>query len=227
MRWFRVVWWVPAPSIRSRVVAALVGLVALFAVAPKAGAAHAVYVTNNFSNDISAFTVGTDGGLTRVLGSPFGTNFEPSGVAATPNGANLYVANLNPSDVTAYAIGTNKALTPVDGWIYPTGPGPVGLAVTPDGAHLYVTNLVGGSLSAFTIRAGGALTPVAGSPFFTGNVAPQGVAVTPDGAHLYIADVNGPNTGDLSAYNIAKNGAPSPMTGSPFPAGTNPEEIAA
>ena len=64
--------------------------VAVAVSASPAGAAYTVYVPNFGSNDVSAFTVGADGALTPVPGSPFpDAGSSPVSAAVSPDGRNL------------------------------------------------------------------------------------------------------------------------------------------
>ena len=74
-------------------------------------------------------SVGENGALEPVLGSPFPTGSDPFGVAVDPFGRLVYVANNISSDVWAYQIGENGALTPVAGSPFSAGLNPYGVAV--------------------------------------------------------------------------------------------------
>ncbi|HEX3737350.1 MAG TPA: beta-propeller fold lactonase family protein [Solirubrobacterales bacterium] len=164
------------------------------------------------------FSIGAEGALTPVPGSPLTIGNDPGSVEVTPDGEHLYVANYGTDDVSAFSIGLDGALTPVAGSPFSTGQGPGGAAVTPDGEHLYVTNYNAEDMSAFSIAPDGTLSPVPGSPFAVGEY-PNGVAVSPDGAHLYVPE-DGSN--QILAFSISSDGAPTPVPGSPFAAGADP-----
>ena len=187
--------------------------------------AQFVYVTNEGSNNISAYSIdATSGALTPVAGSPFGTDSGPNAVAGNVTGTFAFVANQNypngSGSVSVYSIdATSGALTPVTGSPFGDADGePYGLAVDPTGKFAYVTNLFSNNVSAYTIDAtSGALTPVAGSPFATAGGEPEGTAVDPTGKFVYV-----PNSGanNVSAYTIdATTGALTPVAGSPFATG--------
>jgi DNA-binding beta-propeller fold protein YncE len=172
---------------------------------------------------VSAFSVGSDGALTPVPGSPFSAGDGPVGLAVTPRGGYLYVANYNSEYVSAFSIAPDGTPAPVPGSPFSIAVEGVaetwgnGVAVTPDGDHLYVS---GGphDLWEFSIAADGALTPVPGSPLTIGD-DPGSVALTPDGDHLYVTDYG---TDDVSAFSIGLDGALTPVAGSPFSTGAGP-----
>ena len=168
------------------------------------------------------------GVLTPITGSPFAPAglYEPS-VAVDPTGTFVYVANAG-GGILGYTINpATGALTPITGSPFPAGTNPYSVAVDPTGRFAYVANLGnsgGGSVSGYTINpATGALTAITGSPFQAGYF-PYSVAIDPGGQFVYVANLGYlANYGSgVSGYTInPTTGALTPITGSPFPAGTN------
>jgi hypothetical protein len=141
--------------------------------------AQFAYVTNwGTSNNVSAYSIGANGALTPVPGSPFAAGRGPFSVAVDPTGKFAYVANLVDHNVSAYSIGTNGALTPVTGSPFAAERGPRSVAVDPTGKFAYVANSGDNNVSAYSIGAGGALTQLTTSPFAAGS-SPTSVAITP------------------------------------------------
>jgi 6-phosphogluconolactonase len=190
----------------SRFWLALAIAVSLFAATLRAQFA---YVANFGGNNVSAYSIGANGALTPVPGSPFAAGINPNSVAVNPTGKFAYVANFGGNNVSAYSIGANGALTPVQGSPFKAGIGPISVAVDPTDRFAYVVNDGSTNVSAYSIGANGALTPVPGSPFATG-VFPVSVAVNPTGKFAYVAGSG------VSAYSIGTNGALTPVRGSPF-----------
>ena len=93
--------------------------------------AQFAYVTNESGNNLSAYSIGANGVLTPVPGSPFLAGSEPVSVAVDPTGKFAYVANAFGNNVSAYSIGANGALTPVPGSPFTAGPVPVSVVVAP------------------------------------------------------------------------------------------------
>ncbi|HWV47541.1 MAG TPA: beta-propeller fold lactonase family protein, partial [Nitrospira sp.] len=196
---------------------------------------------NSGSNDVTAFSIGATGLVSRI--APSGANANPistggkvpKDVAISPNGSFLYVANSGSDNLTVFQIGTNGLLTLVP----PAGsnPNPVStggttpnaLMISLDGRFLYVAN-GGGNVSAFTIGGDGLLTLVLNS---AGNLNPVSagtnpiaLTMSPDGRFLYVANQGG----RVSAYTVnTETGPLTPLTalvGNPFPTGTTPSAIA-
>lgn len=200
-----------------------------------------LYVANSGSNDVTAFSIGATGLLSRI--APSGANANPistggtvpKGMAISPNGSFLYVANSGSDNVTVFQIGANGLLTlapPAGSNANPVSTGgttPNALTISLDGRFLYVAN-GGGNISAFTIGSDGLLTLV---PTSAGNLNPVSAGTKPvaltialDGRFLYVANQGG----RVSAYTInTETGALAPLTplvGNPFPAGDAPSAIA-
>ena len=55
--------------------------------------AQFAYVANASGNNVSAYSIGADGALTPVPGSPFAAGFGPYSVAVDPTAKFAYVAN--------------------------------------------------------------------------------------------------------------------------------------
>ncbi|MGA2639719.1 MAG: beta-propeller fold lactonase family protein [Spirochaetia bacterium] len=177
-----------------------------------------LYVANYWSCDVSAFSVGSDGALSQLSGSPFAA--APSGypysIAVSPNSSFLYVANSNTSNISAYSIGSNGALTQLAGSPFAAGSGPEGVVVSPNGSFLYVADSGVGKVSGYSINADGTLTPLSGSPFAAGPY-PSGIAISPNGSFLYVT-----NSGSkaVAGFSIGSDGALTQLSGSPFTAGS-------
>jgi 6-phosphogluconolactonase len=174
---------------------------------------------------VSAFSIGPNGALTPVPGSPFSAGSLPEALAIDPTGKFLYVAGS--SSVSAFSIGPNGALTPVPGSPFPAGFGTISVTVDPTGKFVYVPNEFGNDVSAYGIGSNGALMPVPGAPFATIGEDPVSVAVDPTGQFAYVADF-GINfgTNGVEAYSIASDGALTPVPGSPFATGNGPTAVA-
>lgn len=200
-----------------------------------------LYVANSGSNDVTAFSIGATGLVSRIAPSGANTNpistggTVPKGMAISPSGSFLYVANSGSDNVTVFQIGANGLLTLVAPAGSNTNPIPVGgtspnaLLISLDGQFLYAVN-GGGNVSAFTIGSDGLLTLV---PSSGGNLNPASagtnpvaLTISPDGQFLYVANQGG----NVSAYTVnTETGALAPLTalvGNPFPAGTTPSAIA-
>ena len=130
-------------------------------------------------NNVSAYSIGANGALTPVAGSPFAAGGYPTSVSINPAGTFAYVSNSGSNNVSAYSIGANGALTPVPGSPFAAGTGPTSVTVNPAGTFAYVANNGSNNISAYSIGANGALTPVAVSPFVAGNLPTSVVVAQP------------------------------------------------
>jgi len=198
-----------------------------------------LYVSNlnDSSGGISGYALSAqNGAATPLSGSPFPTGAAgsfpgPSAMAIMNNF--LYVALAGTAtannQIAAFAINSDGSLTPVPGSPFTTGSGPSQLAPVPvtstAQAFLYTANVQDGTISAFTADDGsGVLKPVSGSPYTSGTSVGSVVAsltFTDSGDFfLYASD---PQASTINAYTIdGSTGALTPVSGSPFPAGSAP-----
>jgi hypothetical protein len=127
-------------------------------------------------NTVSAFSVGANGALSPVPGSPFATGgtggggifFAANRITTAIVKDFLYVANGGSNNVSAFSINPATGfLTPVAGSPFATGGsanlGGIALATTPDDNFLIAANAR--FLTVYSIAANGALSPVPASPF--------------------------------------------------------------
>jgi len=132
------------------------------------------------AGSVSVYTVGANGGLTAIGGSPFADNqTAPCWVAVSPDGSALFAINTGSSSISRYAVAGNGTLTLAGstGMTTPTGLRPFDAAVSPDGAYLYVVDAGVAKISAFAVD-GTNLTELAGSPMaIPGGAAPFGMVV--------------------------------------------------
>jgi 6-phosphogluconolactonase len=202
----------------------------------------ALFVANNGTNDISAYSVKSDGTLTAAATTPTG-GMTPLSMAMDSAGHFLFVANqglqVDPASGTISVFAVQDAtLTAVPGSPFrvaelgaSSGTGPAGVAVTPDAKFLYVSNQFDSTVSTFSVDASGVLTR--GSVVSVGTT-PSALAITPNGGFLYVA-----NSSTLSGFAIcnqvvtscndptAPDGTLTALTGSPFSSGLGPVSIVA
>lgn len=197
--------------------------------------ANYLYAIDPTDNGVEAFSVGTNGTLSVISGSPFQlpSNTLPgslsiSGLAVSPSGSNLYALNGINKFITGYRgiLGSGALTLMPSPFNTGTLTRPEQGIVDPSGQYLYVSSNVinvpgssSGSLSGvlgYSIdSATGNLTPLANSPFgMPSNGQPTQLAFDPTGHFLYVVltstssiagFVKDPTTGELTA-----------MVGSPF-----------
>jgi len=156
-----------------------------------------VFVSNQFSGDISTYRIAAGGTLiANGAATPVGGN--PTSIAVDPSGTYVYVANQ--SQVIALNITPNGPYALTYLRAYNAGTQPSFVAVDPTGTYVYVTNTVSNDVSGFSISAGGTLIP-AGSASTTGAAGSRVLSV----GHI----------GDPTAISLAP-GSPSPPSGSTF-----------
>ncbi len=186
-----------------------------------------IFVANQGSGDITAFTADPGSGSLNLIGTtpvvqqpappapPIVVN--PQSMAISPKGDFLYVANATQGTISVLSIDGKGNLGFVAGSPFSAGAGvtPTSIVAESSGRFVYVANPAGNTVLGFAVQ-NGALTPVNGSPFPAG-ATPSGLAVDPQGALLFAANSGSNN---VSAYVIdSSTGALGAVQGSPFPTG--------
>src|SRR5271165_1215983 len=102
-----------------------------------------VFVGNEGSNDVSAFSVNnTTGALTAVPGSPFAAGTDPQAMAF--DGSSLYVANTGSDNVSVYNIDVNTG-TLAEPSTFATGKNPTSIVIGGSNASFFYVANHGGS----------------------------------------------------------------------------------
>ncbi|HUY81918.1 MAG TPA: beta-propeller fold lactonase family protein [Acidobacteriaceae bacterium] len=114
-----------------------------------------LYVTDAASNEMYAYTIGTNGTLTPLTNGPFTTGVYPDGITIDPSGQYIYVANYNSNTISAYQImqatGTPSALAA--GTTYTTKTGPTCILVEPAfGRFVYTANFLDSSITGYQLN---------------------------------------------------------------------------
>lgn len=179
-----------------------------------------LFVANELTTNISVFSIDpATGTLTLVPGSPFaigGTSGFGISLGVTPDNRFLFASSSGSNDITVFSIAANGTLTSIPGSPFAAGSEPDGIKVSPDGKFLAAALIASDAVGMFAIASNGALTAVPGSPFpaaATGLVA--GVDINCAGSLLFGGEANLVGT-NIDVFNIASNGALTPIPGSPF-----------
>ena len=178
-----------------------------------------LYVINNESNTLSAFSVDQSTGALTAL--PFSPIVLGAGwwdcVAVHPSGSPVVAGNAE-GGLSSFVI-TATTATAAAGSPFATGGAlPFSCAFSRDGSFVYTGGTSGASnslIAGFSVAAGtGVLTPLPGSPFDSGNSNPRGYATDKSG-RLFAANFA---MGQVSVFTTAA-GVPTGATGNPFVSG--------
>jgi 6-phosphogluconolactonase len=176
-----------------------------------------LYVANpgQNENDISLFTIASNGVLTevppRTAVTPLGS--APQLLAMDPAGGFLYVANVESNNISVFSIDSGSgALTPVTGSPFSIGLSPMNMQLTPSGSFLYVSaaSTPLGLIAGFSVNAG---TLQLVSLTSTDGVNPNGLAIDPTGTYVYAANTS---SNSISIFAIGSSGALTEVSGSPL-----------
>lgn len=214
------------------------------------GTGNFLYVANNFTGTVSAYSIAASGALTPLGPSPYTVGTAPSGLGIPPSGGFLYVANTGSNNVSAFAIcdkvvtscanpsSPDGTLTQVAGSPFSAGIGPVAIAVDPAFNFLYVLDKQSSQVSEYSFAPGtGVLSPLSTPSVSTGLtpfslVVISGTTGTNVGNTLtnptdfvYVAN-NGAST--VSAFTLnTTSGVLTPLGSATSVTGGNPSAVAA
>jgi len=178
-----------------------------------------LFASSSGSNNITVFSIATNGTLTSISGSPFAVGGVPDGIKVSPDGRFLAVALFSPDAVGIFTIASNGALTAVPGSPFPAAAlGAVaGVDINCASSLLFggEANLTGTHIDVFSIGSNGALTPIPGSPFNNQGIGINSnvVVLSPSDRHLFVSNQVS-NT--ITVFNVASDGTLSLVPGSPF-----------
>jgi hypothetical protein len=187
-----------------------------------------LYTGFGLTNQIFGWSIGTDGSLTAVGGSPYAAPFMSSvsagfgaqNIVTNPAGTLLFFSATFSDEIFVYQIGSSGVLTAVTGSPFSVAPLLPGNMTTDGlGKYLYFTdstgNHTGSEIGAYNIGTGsnlGVLTAVPGSPFSGTNFDMWQVQGDSSGKFLVgtkglSVPVNGgPDDDNLYVFSIAQSG---------------------
>src|SRR3954468_3498531 len=188
-----------------------------------------LFVSGQFGNLLSTYTIDAVGMPTLLAGSAVPTGVNPHNLATDPSGRFLYVADTSSNPVTGFAVAASGTLTPVPGSPFPAGSTPYDVKVAASGKFAYAVNRDSEDVSAYAVdSATGALSPIAGQPFRIGCTrppcGPRAIEFSPDGKFGFLPD-RFSNQVSVLAVDVG-TGALAAAPGSPFAAGQDPRSAA-
>jgi 6-phosphogluconolactonase (cycloisomerase 2 family) len=176
------------------------------------------FLAAGVGNAAAVFSIGNDGSLTPVPGSPYKGAGNMAGVDFNCSSTRLYAGEygFDVPTVDVFSVAENGVLAPLVDSPYKAIAGANSniVLLSPDEKYLYVSNQFSASITVFSVNSYGGLSVVSGSPFPLGTSAnfPTLMATNTDGTLLYVIDPTGPSNG-ISVLNVAANGALTPVGG--------------
>jgi len=96
-----------------------------------------LYIARSGTNGgLAAYSIGTNGVLTPLTGSPFATGTQPYSVVVNNAGTAVYVANRGSGTISGYSIGSGGVLTALSGSPYTSGSSVTALTLDQSGNYL-------------------------------------------------------------------------------------------
>jgi 6-phosphogluconolactonase (cycloisomerase 2 family) len=139
------------------------------------------FVTETGSAGVRVLTIGANGGLTEVSGSPFQTGLGPSGVLVDSSGSYVYVTNQTDDTISGFVLAANGTLTEISGSPFSTGTTPVDIAEDATKTYVGVVCNGGGQdleVYSFDATTGGKLDAAANATTGTDPTLPIAIAAT-------------------------------------------------
>lgn len=161
--------------------------------------------------------------LTACGGGSSNTNTQPPPPSPF-SPAFVYLSNTSANALTGVNVTGGKPANLGTALPPPGGNGPMGLVAT--GKWLYIANSGSGTVSGFSFNSSsGALQPLPGSPYMAGAGVSQ-LALCPGNAGATVPRfIYAVSSSALLGYAISGTGQLTPLSGSPFTAGTQPAAV--
>jgi len=181
-----------------------------------------VFVPQGTQGGVAVYSVGSNGDLTAVAGSPFvlGVADAPFSAKLDPTGKFLYVTDRANGEIYAASVGSDGKLTLIGAGGLDLPGFPYQIIMDPQGRFLYVSVCIEGegcesAIDGFKIDATtGALTAMPGNPsFITGNGGRSGT-IDSTGKFLLLAEVD---DDDVRVYSIDQATGALTQVGNPVP----------
>src|SRR3989441_714933 len=174
-----------------------------------------LYVANDASNTISAFSISSGTGQLTLRGvfSSAGSAGGDMSIDATPDGAFLFASNSGSGTIVTFAIASNGTLTPVASTTA-VGSGANGMRVTPNGRFLAYAATFTNTVATYLINSDGTLTFVS-QLFAGGGGSVASVAFNSRSTLLFGAEAVGSGI-FVAAFSVSSAGVLGAVFGSPF-----------
>jgi len=178
---------------------------------------------------IFGFSVGSDGTLTPLSGSPFAAGVQPSAVASKSDstGTYVYATDFARGNVLAYSVSSGN-LTQLGGSPFPAGNQPSAIVVNPTYPYAYVANSLDGTIEAYSI-SNGKLSYLGNSPtpvIYAAGVQPVAIGIDPS-TNRFLYAVNFLNNTVSGYQSSITTGTLLDSQFSPYPTNANPTAVAA
>jgi 6-phosphogluconolactonase (cycloisomerase 2 family) len=183
-----------------------------------------VYAINETDATISAFQVGSSGGLSSIGTFPIGV--APNAAASDPTSRWLYVTDGAANQMIGFQVQLNGTLVPLQ-TPFKTDNLPISVQVDPRGIYVYVANYNANDVSAYAIdRTTGNATQIAGATTYAVDAGPTCILIDPAEARFVYTSNSLGNT--VSGFTLnPSTGALAPVQNTPFKSAGQPTCTAA
>jgi 6-phosphogluconolactonase (cycloisomerase 2 family) len=179
---------------------------------------------------VFGYSVGSNGALTAISGSPYQAGVKPSALATDPTNRFVFVTDYASNELIGYSVLSTNVLSFMINGPFKTGNEPTAITIDPRGIYMYVTNSLDNTLSSYSISLPtGTPSTIVGSGSTAGNTTdtePVSVTVEPSlGRYVYTANRLG---NSISGFKLNPDtGALSSNLATPYPTGALPMAVIA
>jgi len=179
---------------------------------------------------IFGYSVGPNGALAVISGSPWQAGVKPSALATDPTGRFVFVTDYASNEMIGYTVLSSDVLAFMIDGPFKTGNEPTAITIDPRGLFIYVTNSLDDTVSPFSIALPTGTPSVIANPTGTSanstDTDPVGVIVEPSlGRYVYTANRLGDS---ISGFQLnPSNGSLTYTQATPYPSGAYPTAIVA
>jgi 6-phosphogluconolactonase len=176
------------------------------------------------------FSIGSNGALTPLAGSPYQAGVKPSALATDPTSRFVFVTDFANDQLIGYTVLSNGTLNFMVSGPVPTGREPSAIVIDPRGLYIYVANELDYTVSAYSIALPtgipSAVVNATASASNSTDSQPVSIVIDPSlGRFVYTANLLG---GSVSGFRLNPNtGALTTTQATPYPTGFGPTAIVA
>lgn len=131
---------------------------------------------------VRVFTIGSNGTLKEVAGSPFSMVGAPDAIAMDPTNTYVYVSNHTSNTISGYTLGSTGTLTPLSTSPFTVGTAPIAMSLDASGQYMLVASFGGGpdlQVFSFDTASPGKLDVVTSTATGADPTGPISMAVAP------------------------------------------------
>ena len=157
-----------------------------------------VYIPNVSDDNISQYSVNTDGSLTPMTTPTVAAENAPFSMVINTTGDFAYVVNVLDESISQYSINADGSLSALAMPTVTAGSQPYAIVIDSLSRYAYVTNIGSNDISQFTIGRDGSLTPMATPTILSGGIAPASIILDSTDSIAYVVNFSDETIGQFT-----------------------------